>query len=574
MLMRTPHRGIERRLGTSHHVADRAGWSPRSTHVPHRASPLERLATTIVSCDRLEDLLPELARQLAASVEADLAVIRLREGDRLVTQTAIGFRGERETGYTHRVDPFAQRAAESGPIMLAPGDLDPAQDDALVSAAIAAEDIHAICVTPLRSGPQLEGLVLLGWRVPTTLDDDRAAHLTSLVSPIGPALVRLRAIGERDAAIAAAERALALRDEVLGVVAHDLRNPLNVITTAVELMQGRATDPAQRRHLDRIMRGVQRAERLVRDLLEVNAIEGSGLTIEKRRVEVVEVVLSAIDSQQVLTASASVVLGTDLAPALPAVAADELRLQEVLENLISNAVKFTPAGGTVIIGAAPHPDGLRIWVRDSGAGIAPEHLPHVFDRFWQGVKHDRRGAGLGLAICRAIIDAHGGRIWAESGPAGGTTLSFTLPLAPALPQVTAPPAASILLVDDRPENLLALSAILDHPAYRIVTARSGEEALREALREDFLVALIDVAMPGMDGFEVAGHLKRLSRYHDIPIIFVTAFGDDPQEVHRAYAAGGADYIVKPLDSEVVRKKVAVFVELAQRLRATPRAAAS
>jgi len=125
---------------------------------------------------------------------------------------------------------------------------------------------------------------------------------------------------------------------------------------------------------------------------------------------------------------------------------------------------------------------------------------------------------------------------------------------------------NLLLVDDRPENLVALGAILSDPRYRLVTATSGEEALREALRDDFVVALIDVAMPGMDGLEVARHLKKLARYRDIPILFVTAFGDDPEEIHRAYAAGGADYIVKPLDPEVVRKKVAVFVELAQRHR--------
>jgi CheY-like chemotaxis protein/anti-sigma regulatory factor (Ser/Thr protein kinase) len=312
---------------------------------------------------------------------------------------------------------------------------------------------------------------------------------------------------------------------------------------------------------------VHRADRLVRDLLEVNAYEGSGLTIDKRRVEVVEVVLSAIESQQILAADASVVLGTDLSPELPAILVDELRIQEVLENLISNAIKFNVPGGAVTIGASHTGGMMKFWVKDSGTGIPEEHLPHVFDRFWQGVKRDKRGAGLGLAICRAIIDAHGGKIWAESDPGVGTTMSFTLPIAPARMGRIEPLRSNLLLVDDRPENLMALGAILADPRYRLVTATSGEEALREALREDFVLALIDVAMPGMDGLEVARHLKKLARYRDIPILFVTAFGDDPEEVHRAYAAGGADYIVKPLDPEVVRKKVAVFVELAQRHRA-------
>jgi len=188
----------------------------------------------------------------------------------------------------------------------------------------------------------------------------------------------------------------------------------------------------------------------------------------------------------------------------------------------------------------------------------------LFDRFWQASKRDRRGAGLGLTICRAIAEAHGGRIWAESALAEGTTVFFTIPAGSRARKSQPTSVASILLVDDRPENLLSLKAILERPDYRLVTASTGEEALSLALRQPFAVALIDVAMPGMDGLEVAVHMKELERSRDIPIIFITAFGDDPQEIHRAYSAGGADYLVKPLDTEIVRKKVAVFVDLSRR----------
>ncbi|HUQ05124.1 MAG TPA: hybrid sensor histidine kinase/response regulator [Kofleriaceae bacterium] len=531
--------------------------------MPQRAEAMERFATTIVASDRLEDVLPDLTRQLGEAVQADVVVVRLRDGDRLKTRAAIGFRGDPEADYEHAVDLLADRFSESGPHALDPG----RSEDAIMGAALARQEIATIFALPMRQGDACEGVAIFGWRSIVDLNEEQRSLLKALGSLAAPAFVRFRAIAERDRAIKAAERALALRDEVLGVVAHDLRNPLNVITTACDLLDGQLTEPAQRRHLDRVRRSVQRADRLVRDLLEVNAYEGSGLTIEKRRVEVVEVVLSAIESQQVLAADASVVLNTDLSPSLPAILVDELRIQEVLENLISNAIKFNVPGGQVTIGAGTYNGTLRLWVKDSGTGIPAEHLPHVFDRFWQGVKRDKRGAGLGLAICRAIIDSHGGKIWAESDPGVGTTMSFTLPLAPpGVARVEASTRANLLLVDDRPENLIALGAILSDPRYRLVTATSGEEALREALRDDFVVALIDVAMPGMDGLEVARHLKKLARYRDIPILFVTAFGDDPEEIHRAYAAGGADYIVKPLDAEIVRKKVAVFVELAQRHR--------
>ncbi len=259
------------------------------------------------------------------------------------------------------------------------------------------------------------------------------------------------------------------------------------------------------------------------------------------------------------------IVAADVSPNLPPLLGDEERLLDVLENLIGNAVKFTSVGGSITVGASRQEREILIWVKDSGSGIAPDHLPHIFDRFWQARKKERRGIGLGLSICKAIVEAHNGRIWAESAVGVGTTVFFTVPAAsPSQPRTEVSEIANILLVDDRPENLLALTAILERPDYRLVTAKSGEEALALALHERFAVALLDIAMPGMNGLEVAVHLKELERSRDISIIFVTAFGDDPEEVHRAYSAGAADYLVKPLDAEIVRKKVAVFVDLSRR----------
>jgi CheY-like chemotaxis protein len=387
---------------------------------------------------------------------------------------------------------------------------------------------------------------------------DEATHL------LGALAARAAAAVVRHSAREALRQALLSRDEVLGIVAHDLRNPLSVVTVAANSLFQRVSDSSTRRAIERIMRAAHRAEHLIRDLLEVNAIEGGRLSLEVGRVETANMILAAIESQQSLAASASVILASDLSPDLPTIHGDEERLLEVLENLIGNAVKFTNAGGTVTVGASLSDKEILVWVRDTGQGIAPNHLPHLFDRFWQARKRDRRGTGLGLTICKGIVEAHGGRIWAESTEGVGTTLFFTLPALEAQPSRHTVPVANILMVDDRPENLLSLKAILERPDYRLVTATSGEEALSVALKESFSVALIDIAMPGMDGLEVAVHMKELERSRDIPIIFITAFGDDPQEIHRAYSAGGADYLVKPLDAEIVRKKVAVFVDLSRR----------
>ena len=368
------------------------------------------------------------------------------------------------------------------------------------------------------------------------------------------------------------------RDATLAIVAHDLRNPLNVISLAADTLLARNPDASARMLVERIIRSTRRAEHMVSDLLSIGAMETGRLAIEAQAVETAELILASLESQHGLAAAASVIVATDLSPELPPLEADEARLLEVLENLIGNAVKFTGPGGTVTVGASYQGGEILIWVKDSGSGIAPDELPHIFDRFWQANRKQRRGLGLGLSICKALVEAHGGRIWAESALGVGTTMFFTIPAAS--PVATSADSgalesadAAILLVDDRPENLLSLKAILARTNYRLATATSGEEALVLALRERFAVALIDIAMPGMNGLEVATHLKELEQTRNIPIIFVTAFGDDPEEIHRAYSAGGADYLVKPLDSEIVRKKVEVFVDLSRRQQ-HPRATAS
>lgn len=354
------------------------------------------------------------------------------------------------------------------------------------------------------------------------------------------------------------------RDALLSVVAHDLRNPLHVIALSAHAIMERAPI-GERRPVERILRSASRAQRMIRDLLAIGAIDTGNLSIDVKRVDTSRLLLSTVESQQDVAAEASVILSSDLSPSLPAVLGDEERLLEVLENLIGNAVKFTPPGGTITVGAGTRGDHVLIWVKDTGAGIPPEQLPHVFDRFWQAKKKERRGLGLGLSICRGIVKAHQGLIWAESTVGVGTTVFVSLPAdSEQHAGRNGLAVANILLVDDRPENLVSLKAILDRPDYHLVTATSGQEALAQAARQHFSVALLDIAMPGMDGFELARRLRELEGGADIPVIFVTAFGNDPEEIHRAYAAGGADYLVKPLDTVVVRRKVAVFVELSRR----------
>jgi PAS domain S-box-containing protein len=224
-------------------------------------------------------------------------------------------------------------------------------------------------------------------------------------------------------------RATRLRDEVLAVVAHDLRSPLSTILMQAQGMRRRGHEPDGRdaSSLGVILKAGDRMQHLIRDLLDVSLVEAGTLGLERAPLSVREVVAETVENERVLASSASLELRIDLEPDLPAVWADRHRLQQVLENLIGNAIKFTPAGGRVTIGAGHRPAEVLFWVSDTGRGIGAESLPHVFDRFWQVRREARAGAGLGLAIARGIVEAHGGRIWVESTLGKGTIFFFTIP---------------------------------------------------------------------------------------------------------------------------------------------------
>ena len=227
-----------------------------------------------------------------------------------------------------------------------------------------------------------------------------------------------------------AQQATRARDDMLGVVAHDLRNPLNSIGMSVEVLLDMtpADDAARRSPLGVAQRGVQSMNRLIEDLLEVRRMETQGIRIDASEIDISAVIRQAAEMLAPLATARQIRL-VALAEGLPRAVADPARIQQVISNLVGNAVKFTPAHGRIEIAALAEADEIVVRVCDTGAGIPPDQLPHVFRRFWQAASGDRRGIGLGLAIAQGIVDAHGGRIWVESTLGVGTTFSFTLPVA-------------------------------------------------------------------------------------------------------------------------------------------------
>jgi signal transduction histidine kinase len=230
-----------------------------------------------------------------------------------------------------------------------------------------------------------------------------------------------------------AQRATQVRDEVLGIVAHDLRNPLAAIRLEASfLCRTELTSDSRSRSLDSaeaITRSATRMDRLIQDLLDVTRMDAGKLAIEQSRLASAQVAAEVFELHRALAAPRGLELRLSLSQELPDIWADRDRLRQIFDNLIGNAIKFTPSGGSITLGAAPRDTDVLFWVADSGPGIALEDHPHLFDRFWQARAGGRAGAGLGLPIVKGIVDAHQGHVWVESAPGHGSTFFFTIPTA-------------------------------------------------------------------------------------------------------------------------------------------------
>jgi PAS domain S-box-containing protein len=245
-------------------------------------------------------------------------------------------------------------------------------------------------------------------------------------------LARLAALALDNARLHDTVRAsLRARVEMVGVVSHDLRNPVAAVKMLSRMM---LREPGNGGTLDRenielIAQAAEQMDALIRDLLDVNRLDGGKLVVSPVPIDPAVLLTDSLQTLRPLIEEKIISLDLQIEASLPKVMADRERIQQALSNLVGNAIKFSPAGSKIVVGARGDADDVIISVLDRGQGIAAEHLPRVFDRYWQSSRTDRQGAGLGLAIAKGIVEAHGGRIWIESRPGEGTTASFTLPLA-------------------------------------------------------------------------------------------------------------------------------------------------
>ena len=344
-----------------------------------------------------------------------------------------------------------------------------------------------------------------------------------------------------------------LRTEFLGLVSHELREPLVAIQgSATTLLEEAAhLDPAEMHEFHRIIVAQAKHMRgLIGDLLDTGRIESGTLSVVPEPSEVVALVEQARST--FLSGGGRHAVLVDLPAGLPAVLADRRRIAQVLNNLFANAARHAPESSPIRVAAAREEASVAISVSDEGRGVAPEQLPHLFRR--PAGAGSRAGHGLGLVICKGLVEAHGGRIRAESAGAGrGATFTFTVPVA-GVPVAAAaghaagpPPAADrdrrprILVVDDDPRMLRFVRRALSEAGYAPLVTGAPDDLARIIRTEKPHLVLLDLVLPGRDGIELMQQVPELS---DLPVIFISAYRRD-ETVAQALEAGAADYIAKP-----------------------------
>jgi signal transduction histidine kinase len=366
----------------------------------------------------------------------------------------------------------------------------------------------------------------------------------------------------RRRALDEADQANRLKDEFLSTLSHELRTPLNAIFGWARLLRSRDLDPNTAHAVEVIERNAQAQVRLIEDVLDISRIITGKMTLALEPVDVASILRSTIDTVRPAMQNKRVHFDAWLPGTVPFVLGDAQRLQQVFWNLLSNALKFTQAEGTIQATLRVNDDSVELVIADTGIGIRQDVLPVVFDRFRQADSSTTRhhaGLGLGLAIVKEIVELHGGSVRAESAGEGhGATFIIRLPtsepasdVVPAAPVPRAVPVIrlkgrSILVVEDHDDARELIAGVLEAAGGRVMSASTAGEAIERAAeaRPDLLVA--DIGLPGEDGHALLGRMRTL--YPDLPAIALSAYARSVDR-DRALAAGFRDYLIKPVDPD-------------------------
>lgn len=400
-----------------------------------------------------------------------------------------------------------------------------------------------------------------------------------------------RAQEEAEEARRQAEAANRAKDVFLATLSHELRTPLTAVLGWARILRTMKIDEEMAHHgLQIIERNAESQNQLIQDLLDVSRIITGKLRLDVRPVELIPIIGAALDSVQQAIDAKTIEVEVEFGTESDVVRGDPDRLQQVVWNLLSNAIKFTSKGGSIGVRLERHGSDVQIKVSDTGQGISPEFLPHVFERFRQEDGSTTRahgGLGLGLAVVRHLVEQHGGTVSAESaGEEQGSTFTVNLPII-AVSERTMEAGSKadqvaiqaqlngsellkgvcVLLVDDQPDARELLSLVLTHAGAETTAAASSEVALEMLVQHRFDVLVSDIGMPDEDGFTLINRIRSLSTEEggSIPAVALTAYATDEDRT-RVLAAGFGEHLSKPVEPTEL---IAIVASLAGRAVSSP-----
>ncbi len=396
--------------------------------------------------------------------------------------------------------------------------------------------------------------------------EKRIRERTSDLARVNAALARENADRRKlEADLTALVRQLHERNEekniFLATLAHELRNPLAPIRSAQQVLDRAIAEPGVARNaLGVIDRQLRQLSRLVGDLLDLSRVASGKLELRRNPLAIASVLESAVETKEPLIAAESLELSLELPESGLWVDGDPARLSQVFANLLDNAVKFTPAGGSIRIEARSVENEVEVRVVDSGIGIEPELLPSIFEMFRQagnGADGGRAGLGIGLTLSKQIVELHGGTIEVQSSGLGqGSTFTVRLPLRttpspssrPSRPHRISLSGQRVLVVDDNPDSVEMLRALLSMMGAEVETALDGRSALGVVERFHPTTVLLDLGMPDLDGYETARRIRKTDWGRRVQLVALTGWGQ-PEDVRRTAEAGFDRHLVKPLETE-------------------------
>jgi signal transduction histidine kinase/DNA-binding response OmpR family regulator len=433
------------------------------------------------------------------------------------------------------------------------------------------EDFVTVLSMPVP--PDAEGAVLLFNRHRSLFSDDDLRLLAAVGGQAGilaerqaVASAQRRLAAELGASVTALTRANQAKSAFLANMSHELRTPLNAIIGFSDLMRAEEADGDRRKVPAEWVEHIHTSGRhllgLINDILDLAKVEAGRLELRLGPLRVDTAVTELLTGLSPLLVTNHLTVTTDLSEAVAL--ADRVRFRQIVENLLSNAIKFTPPEGRITVTATAGPEWVTVTVADSGVGIAEADQARVFEEFQQvgDAERQRAGTGLGLALTKRLVEAHGGEITLVSAPGEGSAFTVRLPAAPdpAPPAASSAPAASadpsagprVLLIEDDAQSAELMTTQLTGAGYRVDVASSGEAGLSTAGADPPDAIMLDVTLPGIDGWEVIRRLKADDRLAGIPVFFASILDERPAGL----ALGASDYFVKPVDRAVLLNALA------------------